>query len=126
MNEIKLDVRLVQLHNTFAYWLSHSDFVPLDGEVVVYTNRKAITDTNGQVINIPDFKIGDGTTTVGDLPFLVGTDDEIQKQLDELAAKVAAHIADAAVHIQTGEREKWNEGMSCTMDEETLVITKIN
>lgn len=106
MNEIKLDVRLVQLHNTFAYWLEHSDFIPLDGEVVVYTNRKAITDENGQIINIPDFKIGDGITTVGNLPFLVGTDDEIQKQFDELAAKVAAHVADAAVHIQAGEREK--------------------
>lgn len=105
MNEIILDVRLIQQHNTFAYWLSHSDFVPLDGEIIVYTDRKAITDENGLVKNIPDFKVGDGTTTVGNLPFLVGTDTEIQQQLDELATKVSEHIADISVHIQEGERK---------------------
>lgn len=105
MNEFILDVRLQQKRNTFAYWSANSDFIPLEGEIIVYTDHKTTTDSEGQVINVPDFKVGDGVTTVGDLPFLVGDDAEIQAQLDDLAQKLTAHIADTKLHLADGERD---------------------
>ena len=105
MNEIRLDVRLLQKHNTFAYWSANSDFIPLEGEIIVYTDHKTTTDSEGQIINVPDFKVGDGVTTVGNLPFLVGTNEEIEAQLKTIADNLAAHIADKQVHITDGERD---------------------
>lgn len=105
MDEIRLDVRLLQKHNTFAYWSANSDFIPLEGEIIVYTDHKTTTDSEGQIINVPDFKVGDGVTTVGALPFLVGTNEEIEAQLTKLANDLAAHVADKQVHLADGERD---------------------
>lgn len=105
MNEIRLDVRLLQKHNTFAYWSANSDFIPLEGEIIVYTDHKTTTDSEGHIINVPDFKVGDGATTVGNLPFLVGTNEEIEAQLKTIADNLAAHIADTTVHLADGERD---------------------
>lgn len=105
MNEIKLDVRLKQKTNTFAYWSANSDFIPLKGEIIVYSNRRTTTDENGQVINIPDFKVGDGISKLGQLPFLVGTLPEIEAKLQQLADDLFSHVNDASMHVAEDERE---------------------
>lgn len=119
MNEIRLDVRLVQKHNTFAYWSSNSSFIPLEGEIIVYTDHKTTVNSDGQIINIPDFKVGDGVTAVGDLPFLT---DDVQAQLDALAAKLDEHINDSDKHLANGERANWNKKVSCRIDGEQLIL----
>lgn len=48
--------RIVQKHDTEANWKKATNFVPLKGEIIIYDDLKKI-------------KIGDGTTTVGNLTF---------------------------------------------------------
>lgn len=65
MAEAKLRIR--QKHDTEANWLKATTFVPLDGELIIYD----IDDLH----STPRFKVGDGTKTVGNLPFLIAPAD---------------------------------------------------
>lgn len=60
-NYKKLNARLVQKSDTSANWNTASTaanpFIPLNGELIVYTDLNKV-------------KIGNGTDVVGDLPFL--------------------------------------------------------
>ena len=86
-------------------------FVPLKGEVIVYSDYETI---NG--VNVPNFKVGDGLAYVPDLPF-VG--DDIRQQL-------TAHLLDTTAHLTASEREFWNNKVRCyldTTDLENLIFT---
>lgn len=63
-----INARLVQLHNTQAIWEnSYSEFIPHAGEIVVYD-----PDAN---YALPRFKLGDGSTTLRELPFYASNSD---------------------------------------------------
>ena len=55
------NVRLVNKHDVEANWLKAVNFVPKQGEIIVYDVDENYTYER--------FKIGDGTTLVSDLPF---------------------------------------------------------
>lgn len=63
-----------QAAQTTQYWSDHSTYVPAEGEIVIYTDGGSITE-GGATVYIPKIKIGDGVTTIGNLPF---TDSDIQ------------------------------------------------
>lgn len=67
----KIDARIVLKHDTEAHWLLAENFIPLAGEVIVYD-----VDEN---YNYERQKIGDGVTTVNELPFQceLATEDEV-------------------------------------------------
>lgn len=56
-------------------------FIPLDGELIVYTDYRTETYVDGQgqtrTRNIPAFKVGTGNAYLGDLAFSVVTPEEI-------------------------------------------------
>ena len=56
-----LNGRLVQKHDTEEHWNLATNFVPLDGELIIY-------DADA-THSYPRFKVGDGVTKVGLLPF---------------------------------------------------------
>lgn len=56
------NTRILLKNDTEANWIIHSNFVPQKGEMVIYN-----PDSN---FSAPRIKIGDGVTTIGDLPFL--------------------------------------------------------
>lgn len=58
-----LNVRIVQKHDTQANWDKATNFIPKIGEIIVYD-----ADDNYPYART---KIGDGVTTVGNLPFAV-------------------------------------------------------
>ena len=58
----KLKIRMVQKHGTFEEWEDTEDFIPLKGELIIYTDGAGREP-------IPRFKVGDGVTTVQELPF---------------------------------------------------------
>lgn len=63
----------IQLKNdTEANWNKATNFIPLDGEVIIYD-----VDANN---SRPRIKIGDGTTTVSNLPF-VRNDYEVENNI---------------------------------------------
>lgn len=71
MAEKNLKARIVHKHDIEENWLKATNFIPMQGEIVVY-------DIDG---NYPyeRFKIGDGVTVVSSLPFVVSviSDDTI-------------------------------------------------
>jgi hypothetical protein len=87
MAEKHLNTRIVHKHDYEVNWLKATNFVPMQGEIVVYDSE---VDENGNIVQISDgnggkiaalptgrtvpytyerFKIGDGITLVSDLPF---------------------------------------------------------
>lgn len=62
------DEQMGRFTNTTAYWNAHSTYIPKKGEVIIYSDGGSITE-GGTTVYIPKIKIGDGTTTVVNLPF---------------------------------------------------------
>ena len=78
----QINARLVQKSGFESEWLLATNFIPINGELIVY---KAEADQNGNLftdVTLPvgrttpytyaRFKIGDGYTLVNDLPFFAG------------------------------------------------------
>lgn len=61
MAEKEIKVRMVQKHDNAAGWQAHSDFIPKEGEIIIYDDEPK------------RIKIGDGTTSVTQLPFFTQT-----------------------------------------------------
>lgn len=60
MAEKTLSTRLIMKHDSDTAWGKATNFAPKDGEIIVYSF------SSGQ----PRIKIGDGSTTVGNLAFV--------------------------------------------------------
>ena len=59
--------RIIQKHDIEANWNLATDFIPKQGEIIVYDIDENYTYER--------FKIGDGVTNVNDLPFASATPD---------------------------------------------------
>ena len=100
------NARFQQRRNTTEYWRLHPHFIPLDGEIVVYTDYSVV---DGKTI--PGIKIGDGKTYIVDLPFLV-------------EGSLTTHINNASIHVSEEDRNFWNNKLNYYMEGETLVFTR--
>ena len=121
-----LDVRIKTKHDTTANWNDAHNFIPLDGELIIYDDYTTYTvEEQGQIITkyIPNMKIGDGSTYVQDLPFV---DKDTQERL-------LSHITDNTIHINSSERTLWNNKINIDdsyeiihgeIADETLVFTR--
>ena len=72
---MSINTRIQMKRDTTANWDSAVGFVPLAGEIIVYTDyRQETTIENGQSVtkNVAGIKIGDGNAYVQDLPFQSG------------------------------------------------------
>lgn len=69
MAEKKVKTRIQCKHDTHANWNKASSFVPYDGELIIYHNSANLEDSTDYIEGNTKFKIGDGSTFVGDLPF---------------------------------------------------------
>ena len=82
MSTQKILTRIAQKHDLEVRWLSNPNFVPMQGELIIYD---AEVDTEGNTLDLPvdrvepytyeRLKIGDGITAVNDLPFCVQQSD---------------------------------------------------
>lgn len=61
MAEKKIKSRVIQKHDTAANWAKAVNFVPKDGEIVIYDSD--------ETFEYPRIKVGDGETLVGNLKF---------------------------------------------------------
>ncbi len=97
-------------YDTTAHWLKQNELISERGHYYVYSDYLV---KNG--VYFPNIKIGDGTSYVIDLPFLV-------QDLDTLIS----HTSNTTIHITAAERLAWNNKVSAAMDdelEETLVLS---
>lgn len=101
------NARIRSKTDTTANWASNITFIPLKGEIIIYSDF-AQKEIDGNMINVPNFKIGDGTTFAVDLPFVN----------DDLRDQLTAHMMNTSIHITDAEREFWNNKVRCYMDAE--------
>ena len=67
------NIKAIPLHGTEEEWLVNSSYIPKDSEIIVYDIDENCSHKR--------FKIGDGTTTVVNLPF---ADEYLENQAEEL------------------------------------------
>ena len=62
-NQQKLNTRIQHKRDTYENWFNTIDFIPLSGEIIIYT-----TDEYGN--KKTNLKVGDGVTNINDLDFV--------------------------------------------------------
>lgn len=101
--------------NTTAEWDKQKTLIAEKGVIYIYTDY-SFTDGDGDTCVVPNIKIGDGKAYLIDTPFITTITSEL----------LAIHENDAIKHITNEERLKWNNKVSCYLDEnddETVVFT---
>ena len=92
-----VNTRIQMKRDTTAHWNAAQGFIPLDGEVIIYTDYQTITEVvNNENVTkkIPGIKIGDGQAYVQDLPFIN----------QDLRDALFAHIANYDVHVTLNDK----------------------
>lgn len=103
------NTRIRMKSDTTVNWNAQPTFVPLDGEIIIYTDYETkIVD--GKTINIPAIKIGDGNTYGVDLPFVN----------DSLRDQIMEHINNTDVHTTLAEKLFWNNKINVTDSQEVI------
>lgn len=96
-----VQTRIQLKRDTKANWNTATGFIPLRGEVIIYEDfAQYEVEEYGETVvkNIPNIKIGDGTTYVQDLPF-------VDKDLRD---KLMEHINNQDIHVTLGDKARWD------------------
>ena len=101
------------LVDTTANWQKRTSYIPVKGEIIIYSDRNVVDEHN-----YPGIKIGDGLAYVVDLPF-VGQEVEAH-----ILGVLNEHIEDMHMHITDEEREFWNNKLNYSIDGEKLIFNR--
>ena len=82
--------------NTEEYWSHQINYIPKNGEIIVYYNRQSDSEKAG-------IKVGDGSSYVVDLPFI----GELNNN------DFYDHINNTAIHVSESDRIFWNNKINC-------------
>ena len=107
-----LNARILARRDTVANWNSHLSFIPLKGEIIIYTDAGHTDD--GQ--DVPNIKIGDGNAYLIDLPF-VGAD-----RTNYILQQLGEHTGNSSIHVSQADRTFWNNKLNCSIDGEVLIF----
>ena len=103
------DTRIKAKRDTTENWTRVPRFVPLEGEIIIYTDREQL---DGQFV--PGVKIGDGITPGIDLPFID----------DKLKAQVLEHIENGDIHVTLDQKNFWDNKVNVDYNLETLIFNR--
>ena len=125
-----VNTRIQLKRDTTQHWNEARGFIPLPGEVIVYTDYEVKTytveeygETVTKTVNIPNIKIGTGNAYVQDLAFV---DEKTRDILME-------HINNHDIHVTLQEKLFWNnkinvddaqEQISGELEDETLILNR--
>lgn len=125
-----IDTRIQLKRDTTENWNNATGFIPLAGEVIVYTDYETKTytteeygETVTKTVEIPNIKIGTGNAFVQDLAFV----DEKTRDI------LMAHIQDHDIHTTLAEKIFWNnkinvddaqEQITGELEEEVLILNR--
>ena len=73
--------RIVHKHDIEANWLKAVNFIPMQGELIIYDveiDTDELPDNRTEPYDYERFKIGDGIKTVSNLPFILDTKTSVQ------------------------------------------------
>ena len=113
-----LNARILARRDTTENWNAHRDFIPMLGEIVIYTDYGTIDDGYGNTINVPGIKIGDGNAYLIDLPF-VGADVRYS-----ILQELRQHTNDWTIHVSAEDRQFWDNKLNCTVVGEKLIMNR--
>ena len=102
-------------YGTTEYWNSQRELVGKKSHIYVYSDFGE-TEIDGQVVAVPNIKIGDGNAFLIDNPFITASVEELLKM----------HVDDSSVHISADERDFWNNKVRAYIDPENpeiLILT---
>lgn len=71
MSSKTLNTRIINKHDIESNWKKAENFIPKQGELIIYDNK--YIDEMGNEVVVADtvkYKLGDGSTNVIDLPFI--------------------------------------------------------
>lgn len=91
---------------TREQWASDPSLISEFNVFYIYTDYQTV-EKNGESINIPGLKIGDGQTYLIDLPFIT----------DYFTESLLNHINNNIIHITQEQREFWNNKVTCYLDD---------
>lgn len=97
--------RIQEKRDTTENWGNAIGFIPLKGEIIIYTDYEKVTrEIDGQMVEVdePAIKVGDGKTYVQDLPF-VG---------DKIKQIVLDHINNQELHVSNLDRSFWSNKLN--------------
>lgn len=103
------EARIKLKRDTTAHWNAAQGFIPLAGEVIIYTDYETKTytveeygETVTKTVDIPNIKIGTGNAYVQDLAFV---DEKTRDILME-------HIQNQDIHTTLQEKLFWNNKLN--------------
>ena len=125
-----VNTRIQLKRDTTENWNNARGFIPMAGEVIVYTDYETKTytveeygETITKTVQIPNIKIGTGNAYVQDLGFV----DEKTRDI------LMAHIQDHDIHVTLQEKVFWNnkinvddagEQVSGKLKNDTLILNR--
>ena len=125
-----VNTRIQLKRDTTENWNNARGFIPMAGEVIVYTDYETKTyevEEYGKkvtkTVEIPNIKVGTGNAYVQDLAFV----DEKTRDI------LMAHIQDHDIHATLQEKVFWNnkinvddaaEQVSGELEDETLILNR--
>lgn len=113
-----VNARILARRGTTAEWNTIRQFIPMRGEVIIYTDHGQIEDEFHRKINVPGIKIGDGNAYLIDLPF--AGDDVSYQILHELRE----HTSNQVIHVTQAERDFWNNKINYQVSDGRLIINR--
>lgn len=113
-----VNARILARRGTTAEWNQNRQFIPMRGEVIIYTDHGTITDEYDRTINVPGVKIGDGNAYLIDLPF--AGDDVSYQILHELRE----HTSNQVIHVTQQDRDFWNNKLNYQVADGRLILNR--
>lgn len=114
-----INARILARRDTTENWNAKREFVPLRGEVIIYTDHGSMDDGYGNTISVPGVKIGDGSAYLIDLPF-VGNDVRYQ-----ILTEIREHSGNTIIHVTPEEKEFWSNKLNCTINDGNLTFNRL-
>ncbi len=94
------------LIKTSQEWNNDSNIISQQNTFYIYSDKNQKEDEEGNIINIPGVKVGDGQTYLIDLPFV---DDLIDR-----------HINDDNIHVTLADKAFWSNKINVNDDQEVV------
>lgn len=110
--------RFLLTRGTTAQWNAKLGFIPLKGEIIVYTDYGKVQDEQGNMVDVPALKVGDGLAYLVDLPFVGESDKKF------LLDYIKEHEMNAIIHVSQEDRERWNNKLNYDVDGEVLELNR--
>ena len=96
----------IPIIGTTVYFEGVKTTVPPRGQLVIFSDLRSIKKSDGTTITSAGIKVGDGNTSIEQLPFI----DWFYWD----------HLNDANIHVTAEEKTFWNNKISCEVLDETL------